>query len=108
VVATTGEFVSMTDTYDIAHEEGPTGGRYVVYLPDGSEAEMTYQRRDAATIVADHTGVPPQYRGKGIAEQLVERAMNDARASGGKIVPVCSYVAAQFRRHPEWADLKAS
>jgi predicted GNAT family acetyltransferase len=97
----------MTVEYPIAHEEAGTSGRYVIYLPDGSEAEMTYRRRDANTIIADHTGVPPQYRGHGIAEQLVKAAMENARATGGKIVPVCTYVVAQFRRHPEWADLRA-
>ncbi|MGV3491706.1 MAG: GNAT family N-acetyltransferase [Devosia sp.] len=93
--------------YKVEHEEAGNRGRYVVYLPDGSEGELTYSRRDAATIIADHTGVPPQYRGQGIADELVKAAMDDARANGGKIVPVCSYVAVQFRRHPEWADLKA-
>lgn len=97
----------MTEQYPVEHEEAGGRGRFVVYLPDGSEAEMTYSRRDAATIIADHTGVPPQYRGQGIAEVLVKAAMDNARATGGKIVPVCSYVVAQFRRHPEWADLKA-
>jgi predicted GNAT family acetyltransferase len=82
----------------VEHEEQNGRGRYVMYLPDGTEGEMTYVRRDAVTIIADHTGVPPQYRGQGIA---------DARATGSKIVPVCSYVVAQFRRHPEWADLQA-
>ncbi|MDB5539964.1 MAG: N-acetyltransferase [Devosia sp.] len=97
----------MTVEYPVAHEDAGDRGRYVVYLPDGSEAEMTYRRRDATTIIADHTGVPPQYRGHGIAEQLVKAAMDNARATGNKIVPVCSYVVAQFRRHPEWADLRA-
>ena len=91
----------------VEHEENNGRGRYVMVLPDGTEGEMTYLRRDAQTIIADHTGVPSQYRGQGIAEKLVATAMNDAREKGQKIVPVCSYVVAQFRRHPEWADLRA-
>lgn len=91
----------------VEHEELNGRGRYVMYLPDGSEGEMTYSRRDANTIIADHTGVPPQYRGQGIAEKLVATAMQDAREKNFRIVPVCSYVVAQFRRHPEWADLRA-
>jgi len=91
----------------VEHEEHDGRGRYVMRLPDGTEGEMTYVRRDAGTIIADHTGVPTQYRGQGIAEKLVATAMADARDKGQKIVPVCSYVAVQFRRHPEWADLRA-
>lgn len=91
----------------VEQEEHLGRGRYVMHLPDGTEGEMTYHRRDPTTIVADHTGVPSHYRGQGIAEKLVATAMADARAKGQKIVPVCSYVVAQFRRHPEWADLRA-
>ena len=91
----------------VEHEEEDGRGRYVMRLPDGTEGEMTYFRRDDSTIIADHTGVPPQYRGQGIAEKLVATAMDDARERGQKIVPVCSYVAVQFRRHPEWHDLRA-
>lgn len=91
----------------VEHEEEDGRGRYVMRLPDGTEGEMTYFRRDDSTIIADHTGVPPQYRGQGIAEKLVATAMDDARERGQKIVPVCSYVAVQFRRHPEWQDLRA-
>ena len=45
--------------------------------------------------------------GRGIAAKLVNHAIADAREQGFKITPVCSYVVAQFRRHPEWADLRA-
>ena len=64
-------------------------------------------RSTQRTIVADHTYVPPSSRGHGLAEKLVNRLMADAQERGFKIEPLCSYVAAQFRRHPEWADLRA-
>ena len=47
-------------------------------------------------------------RGGGVAQLLVEALVADAREQGFRIVPQCSYVAAQFRRHPEWADLLAA
>ncbi len=70
-------------------------------------AELTWRARGDARI-AEHTFTPPEARGKGIAQALVEALVEDALAEGFKIVPSCSYVAAQFRRHPEWADLLAS
>jgi predicted GNAT family acetyltransferase len=39
-----------------------------------------------------------------VAQLLVEALIADAREQGFRIVPQCSYVAAQFRRHPDWAD----
>jgi predicted GNAT family acetyltransferase len=57
--------------------------------------------------IAEHTLVPEPLAGRGIAGKLVEALIADARREGFHIVPSCSYVAAAFARHPEWADLKA-
>jgi len=98
----------MTDSeLTVLREDGATRGRYVIKLAPGFEAEMTYRKADDGTITVDHTGVPPEYEGRGIAAKLVNKAVTDAREQGFKIMPVCSYVVAQFRRHPEWADLHA-
>ena len=45
--------------------------------------------------------------GRGIAQQLVEAMVADAREQGFTIEPQCSYVAALFRRNPDWADVRA-
>lgn len=97
----------MNTQIDITRETDGTSGRYVVRLDD-AEAEMTYRQRESGVLVFDHTLVPPAFRGTGIAAKLVHKGIEDARVEGNKIVPQCSYVAAQFRRHPEWADLLAS
>lgn len=94
--------------YRVEREDGATSGRYVIRIAPGAEGEMTYRRLAPGLVAIDHTGVPRQYRGKGLAEKLVQAAIADARAEGGRIVPLCSYVAAQFRRHPEWEDLRAT
>jgi uncharacterized protein len=98
---------AMIEDIGVEREDDTARGRYVIHLPDGLEAELTYGRRDGGVIVADHTFVPPSMRGHGLAEKLVERLIGDARAEGTRILPLCSYVAAQFRRHPDWADLRA-
>ena len=98
----------MTDTeLTVLREDGPTRGRYLIRLAPGFEAEMTFRKAADGTITIDHTGVPPEYEGRGIAARLVNRAIADAREQGFKITPVCSYVVLQFRRHPEWVDLLA-
>jgi predicted GNAT family acetyltransferase len=43
-------------------------------------------------------------RGTGAGQALVARLVADARAEGRKIVPLCPFVNAQRRKHPEWAD----
>lgn len=58
-------------------------------------------------MVFTHTLVPPELRGRGIAEQLVRSALAYARAAGRKVVPACSYVAKFIERHREYQDLLA-
>lgn len=89
----------------VEREDGPTRGRYVIKLSPDAEAEMTFRKGENGTIIIDHTGVPPAFEGRGIAAILVQFAIDDARKQKFKITPVCSYVVAQFRRHPEWAAL---
>lgn len=96
----------MADTeYKIQRENGPTRGRYYIALAPGAEAEMTYSKTGDGPMIIDHTGVPREYEGRGIAAQLVKASIEDARTQGFKIHPVCPYVVAQFKRHPEWSDL---
>jgi hypothetical protein len=98
----------MTDTeLNVMREDGATRGRYVIHLAPGYEAEMTYSKSADGNITIDHTLVPREYEGRGIAARLVNKAIEDAREHGFRITPVCSYVVAQFRRHPEWSDLRA-
>ena len=92
----------------IEREDDGTAGRYVVRLGPDAEGELTYRRSASNTLVVDHTFTPPEFRGRNIAASLVERLIADARAEGTRIVPVCPYVAVQFRRHPEWSDLLAA
>lgn len=92
----------MSD-FDIRREDGETKGRYVL-SQGGMEAELTYSILSPHTRIADHTGVPDAMRGTGAGQALVKRLVEDARAEGWKIVPLCPFVNAQRAMHPEWAD----
>lgn len=91
----------------ITLEEMPYGGRWVARTKEGPESEMTFSVREDGVLVIDHTGVPPALEGRGIAGALMERAIDEAREMGLRIHPVCSYVVAAFRRHPDWSDVLA-
>ena len=88
------------------HETGGSG-EYHAHVP-GSEVigRLTWVTRDGARD-AEHTLVPPAIGGRGVAGKLVEALVGDARTQGFKVIPTCSYVAAQFKRHAEWGDLLA-
>ncbi|MTH78178.1 GNAT family N-acetyltransferase [Paracoccus aestuariivivens] len=92
----------------IAHEDFGSSGRYVASLPGTeAEAELTWKSGGPGVIVADHTYAPDSLRGSGAAMALVQRLIDDSRKRGVQIIPACTYVRAQFERHPEWAELRA-
>ena len=92
----------MTD-FVIEREERGSKGRYVI-RQNGEEAELTYSITSPVLRIADHTGVPDSFRGTGAGLALVTRLVADARAEGFRIMPLCPFVNAQRKRHPEWAD----
>lgn len=67
---------------------------------------ITY-RLDSGRMTLIHTEVAPALEGQGIASQLVAEALDDIRRRGLTIVPICPFVRAHLRRHPEYADLVA-
>jgi len=78
--------------------------RYVLHQ-NGHEAELTYSSLSPVKVIADHTGVPDGLRGTGAGLVLLERLVADARAEGFQIVPLCPFVEAMRKRHPDWADV---
>ena len=62
---------------------------------------------DGDRVVFTHTLVPPELRGRGVAEKLVRAALDWARQERKRVVPMCSYVAKFIERHPEYRDLLA-
>lgn len=79
--------------------------RYEIEI-DGRLAVAEYEL-DGARQVFTHTLVPPELRGRGLAEMLVRTALTDARTAGRRVVPACSYVATFIQRNPEFAPLLA-
>jgi predicted GNAT family acetyltransferase len=97
----------MSDPFEIARSDETTHGAYSAQVPGAAQpAELTWTARGGVRF-ADHTYVPNEARGKGVAMKLVEAMVEDAREQGFRIEPVCSYVVAAFRRHPDWADVRA-
>ena len=69
-------------------------------------SEVVYQL-DGERVMFTHTFVPPELRGRGVAEQLVRTALAWARQERRHVVPACSYVAKFIEWHAEYRDLLA-
>jgi predicted GNAT family acetyltransferase len=73
---------------------------------DGQTAFAVYHR-EAGVLTITYVESPVALRGSGVAGQLMQGVLEQARAEGLKVVPVCGYAAAYMKRHPEYGDLRA-
>lgn len=66
--------------------------------------EITWEiAGDVMTI--NHTFVQPEYRGQGIAEELVAEAVAIARENAYRVVPICPFAKKEFARKTAYQDL---
>lgn len=81
--------------------------RYELLLDRELVGDLLYRTRgDVVTLI--HTEIAPRLEGHGLGEQLVACALDDIRERGLQVVPLCPFVAAYIRRHPEYDDLVKS
>lgn len=95
----------MTPKLKIGHNERYNRGRYWMETNAG-EAELVYSLGANDSMIINSTFVPIDARGGGVALALVKRAVEDAKATGRKVDPVCPFVDRVFDRHPEWRELR--
>lgn len=52
-----------------------------------------------------HTEIGKEYGGQGLGSRLVAGALDDVRAAGLRIVPICPFVKSYLERHHQYDDL---
>lgn len=82
--------------------ENVAANRFEMAFPGG--LAFASFRRDGDRLIVTHTEVPPAFNGQGLGSRLALGLFENARATGRRIVPACSFVSAWARRHPEFAD----
>jgi uncharacterized protein len=78
----------------------PEAGRYEIAL-DGERVGLLTYRRDGELITMLHAEIDPAHGGRGLGGTLARAALDDARARGLRVVPVCPFVAEVIRRDPD-------
>jgi predicted GNAT family acetyltransferase len=86
--------------------DNPRASRYQLWL-GATRAGVIQYRAEPGTVLLVHTQVDPAFEGQGLGERLVAGALEDLRGRGLKLVPLCPFVRAYLRRHPDQADLVA-
>ena len=89
----------------LAIKHNPAAQRFESIV-DGMLCRSDY-RMHGDTMMLVHTEVPPQLERRGFASMLVRAAFDYAKQNELDVLPVCSFVSAWVRRHPEVEPLLA-
>jgi uncharacterized protein len=84
--------------------DNPGASRFDVYVGDELAGFAQYRLRPGR-IVFTHTEVDDAFEGHGVGSALARGALDDARARGLRVTPLCPFIHAYIEGHDEYADL---
>jgi uncharacterized protein len=87
--------------------DNPMESRYEARV-DGAFAGVSQYELTDDTVVFLHTVVAEEHEGQGVASAIARYALDDARARGLRVRPLCPYIRGWIERHPGYADLVTS
>jgi predicted GNAT family acetyltransferase len=93
-------------THRVTHHPDGHRGAFVIDTGSRRLATMTYSVAGANTVVIDHTEVDASLRGTGAGQALVSAAVEWARATSTRIMPLCPFARSVFDRTPVFADVR--
>jgi len=75
-------------------------------VEDGKEAgAMTYSWAGESKMIIDHTEVNPEFKGRGVGNQLLQAVVAYAREHHIKIIPLCPFAKSVFDKKAEIRDV---
>jgi uncharacterized protein len=89
---------------EIEVADNPAEQRYEIHA-DGELAGFTAYRERPKGLAFTHTEVFDEFEGKGIGSKLVAATLEDVRARGLEVLPICPFVKSFIERHREYVDL---
>ncbi|HNR17455.1 MAG TPA: GNAT family N-acetyltransferase [Chitinophagaceae bacterium] len=89
----------------VQHKQVGGKGMFFVQQEGNILAEMIYTMVSAEKMIIEHTEVSDELRGQQTGYQLVSIAVEYARTHGIKIIPLCPFANAVFKKKPEFADV---
>lgn len=91
----------------IQHKLVGNKGMFYVGQDGAILAEMVYTKPSEDKMIIEHTEVDDSLAGKGVGLQLVQTAVEYARAHNLKIIPLCPFAKKVFDKKPEYHDVLA-
>lgn len=92
------------DVSKLEVRDNPEAQRFEIRLSDEDVAKIDYRIEDNVIIFV-HTEVPEGYEGMGIADKMAHAALEASKSAGKQVLPLCPFVSAYIRRHPEYKPI---
>jgi predicted GNAT family acetyltransferase len=99
--------VSFSVVDDVAQSrfEARADDGTVLGFIDYRPARYTGEDSSPADVAMTHAEVDDHVEGQGIGTRLAREALDQVRASGRGVLPLCAFVQAFIAEHPEYQDL---
>jgi uncharacterized protein len=94
----------MSAGAELSVVDNPTELRYELRRGGHVVGQIRYAA-EPGLVVLIHTEVAEAVEGQGLGSVLVRGALDDIRARGLRVAPVCPFVLSYLERNPEYADL---
>jgi hypothetical protein len=88
-------------TVTVTREDAGGGQQFVLRVDGARLGSLDFTRPEAGVLRIEYVEVAPELRGSGLGRQLVQAAVDWARDSDLKVVPICGYARAVITRDPE-------
>ena len=93
-------------SFNIRRIENGSKGAFEYVNGEVKLAEMTYVFSGEDKFIIDHTEVDDSLRGQGVGVKLVEEAVQFARDSKLKILPLCPFAKSVFDKREDFNDVR--
>ena len=81
-------------------------GKFVAMANGEQAGLLTYVWSGEDKFIIDHTEVAENHKGEVVGKELVKYAVDFARKKGVKVMPLCPFAAAEFRKNEDYSDVK--
>jgi predicted GNAT family acetyltransferase len=89
---------------NVSIRDAPDRERYELEV-DGTLAGFLEYRGHGDTRALTHTEIDPSFEGRGLGSRLISAVLDDVRAQGLHVLPICPFVKAHLANHPDQLDL---
>ncbi len=89
----------------IIHEIHGNKGGFYFELNGNRLAEMVYSIAGDKRMIIEHTEVDEWLKGQGVGKKLLAALVDYVRKEDIKVIPLCPFANATFKRMEEWQDV---